>query len=858
MPGNPMSPLLWNITGSGPDKQSCAIWSAFTGQTEEAMLDWGWLNACHPEDRDALRTLWKTAIQAQHTFTISCRVRDITEAYRSFRLWLIPFFHANHQLENWLIVPLEDIEISPICDEHWESQLIDQMIFNQAVIGVLCISLDGFILRTNNYFSQFTGYTEKELRSMTLWQLSSPEDVAPHLQAIHGSLLHHQNQPAFRARYIRKDGSSILVRLSPLLVCQPTNEPDSFFFLVENATDRVQDETERTKRLTQAREAHTEALARTHQLETIIESITEGILVCDNKGKVIESNSAVNTILHMDRAIGFARLSMWERIQRLKAFDGDGNVVPLERWPLSYLLRGENLPENVVEMRMILPDGAEIYVNHSGNSIRDQDNHIIGAVLVMHDVTERRRLERNVRKSFSILLTLAEELVHLPEASNKIAAPQQSATEQETSRLPLQALSEHLVNLTCQMLEYNYASITLIDPETDIMSPLAAAGTKLDVKQIYQEVVTNSHLSDYLDASDIAALRANKVVLCDVAIPRYSPEAYQLLIAPMIIDDRLLGMFSVEKSADRPNYTNEEISLTKAIAKLILLVIERQRLQQEWLESHLSELALLEANRRFDEFLSIASHELRTPLAGMKGNIQLALRRLALLKSPELTEMEGLAGKLEKIREYLLVAEHRVNVQNRMISDLLDVSRIQANKLELVMGPCDLALVVREAVEDQRYTVPERLITLAQPESEKIMLIADADRLGQVIHNYLTNALKYSPVQRPIRVVLDEQQNMARVSVHDEGPGLTPEDQKRIWERFYRVKNVHTQDSSAPGLGLGLYICHTIIEAHHGQIGLESTPGQGSTFWFALPLTPGTLADAGPVSNIFHREATSI
>jgi len=127
----------------------------------------------------------------------------------------------------------------------------------------------------------------------------------------------------------------------------------------------------------------------------------------------------------------------------------------------------------------------------------------------------------------------------------------------------------------------------------------------------------------------------------------------------------------------------------------------------EKMQLHANELALQEANHRFDEFLSIASHELRTPLTTIKGNIQLVVRRLRQLERLVSTGEKVPAGQLEKIRTPLLYAEHRVNVQNRMISDLLDVSRVQANELSLVVQPCSLAVIVRETVEDQRYITRE-------------------------------------------------------------------------------------------------------------------------------------------------------
>ena len=115
--------------------------------------------------------------------------------------------------------------------------------------------------------------------------------------------------------------------------------------------------------------------------------------------------------------------------------------------------------------------------------------------------------------------------------------------------------------------------------------------------------------------------------------------------------------------------------------------------------------------------------------------------------------------------------------------------------------------------------------------------MADEARIRQVISNYLTNAHQYSPIESPISVQLTIDGQQARIAVRDEGPGLTLEEQGRIWERFYRVEWIESQHSNGAGLGLGLYICQIIIEQHKGQVGVESTPGGGSTFWFTLPIT---------------------
>ena len=114
---------------------------------------------------------------------------------------------------------------------------------------------------------------------------------------------------------------------------------------------------------------------------------------------------------------------------------------------------------------------------------------------------------------------------------------------------------------------------------------------------------------------------------------------------------------------------------------------------------------------------------------------------------------------------------------------------------------------------------------------------ADADRLVQVADNLLSNAIKYSEPGTPVAVRVCAVGGFARYEVKDEGPGLSPEDQERIWQRYYRANGVMHQTGSGPGLGLGLFISRTIVERHGGEVGVESEPGKGSTFWFKVPLS---------------------
>jgi PAS domain S-box-containing protein len=238
------------------------------------------------------------------------------------------------------------------------------------------------------------------------------------------------------------------------------------------------------------------------------------------------------------------------------------------------------------------------------------------------------------------------------------------------------------------------------------------------------------------------------------------------------------------------------------------------------------------AERRKQEFLSMVSHELRTPLTSIMGLVDLALMQLELRPSSLAPEAETLIAQIEKV---LQRASGQVEIETRLVEELLEVSRLEMHKFELSMQWENLVMIVQETVANQQQAARPRQIELVLPPDEVILVLVDAGRIGQVLTNYLTNALKYAPIEQVVSVRLEVAGSIARVSVRDHGPGLTPEQQQRVWERFYQVASPGHQGTDG-GLGLGLAISRAIIEQHHGQVGVESAPGQGSTFWFTVPV----------------------
>lgn len=227
-----------------------------------------------------------------------------------------------------------------------------------------------------------------------------------------------------------------------------------------------------------------------------------------------------------------------------------------------------------------------------------------------------------------------------------------------------------------------------------------------------------------------------------------------------------------------------------------------------------------EIERRKDDFLSIASHELKTPLTTIKGYVQ-ALERMV----PE--------GSSEKFKSILHKTSAHVNKLNNLIAELLDVSRIQTGNIELHKEAFDFDKMVHETIEGLQSVSTTHEISIHGKSGVK--LSADESHVIQVLNNLISNAMKYAPESREIVIHVCTISEYVKVSVTDFGMGISVEDQKRLFERFFRVGEIQQR---FPGMGIGLYICDQIIQKHNGTLWVESEKGKGSTFSFMLPINP--------------------
>jgi signal transduction histidine kinase len=322
-----------------------------------------------------------------------------------------------------------------------------------------------------------------------------------------------------------------------------------------------------------------------------------------------------------------------------------------------------------------------------------------------------------------------------------------------------------------------------------------------------------------------------------------------ILCVPLKRQDKLLGVLYLDNRLVANLFTEHEMELMTAFASQAAIAIDNASAYQQItdlnvnleakVQQRTAQLArlnreleesnkkLVELDRLKSQFLSHVSHELRTPLTSIKGFTE--------------NMRAGLAGPLgEKQDRYLERIRENTERLTRMIADLLDLSRIEAGKIELALGPVALPQAVGEVVEQLRPLAVEKRHRLDLHSAVADLAIrADRDRLSQILTNLIDNAIKYTPEGGSITVRIAQQSpRWAKISVIDTGVGIPAEALSRVFDPFFRAG--HSIEGRAKGLGLGLSIVKNLVELHGGKVTVESAPSRGSAFHILLPASPST------------------
>ncbi|HKD74245.1 MAG TPA: PAS domain S-box protein, partial [Ktedonobacterales bacterium] len=645
----------------------------------------------------------------------------------------------------------------------WASALIQT-----ALDGIIIIDHLGRIEEFNPAAEQIFGYMRDEVIGRLLAECVIPPAFrAAHHRGLMRYLATEEGHILDRRLELsgmRANGTEFPVELTVTRLHQ--DGAPRFMGTLRDMTERASLE-DRLRAVAQAeRQARITAEARVAQLEAIFTTMTDGIFVMDAQGRVLHQNPAAAKLLQREAPID----PMPERPAQPTVLDGQGFPIPESDLPFRRILRGETLSgANTVDLQLRLADDQLVAVNLSGAPIRDGQGEIVAAVSICRDVTERRRFERQTHTALKALLDLAHVLVHGDETGEGRS---------------LQAAAQQVLMVTRQVLGCQRVAIIQVDAETDQMSMLAVDGVSMEASS---SPSTGASLRESLPANMVRQLHEGEAMFIDMTQPPWHTHpnlhgAKVVEIFPMRIGADLVGLLAFDYGgADHP-LTPDEHALAVAVVQLAALVLERERLIAAREMAHAHILALQEAQHRMDQFLSLASHEIRTPLTHCKGGVQLALRRLERV----LTDHQQVIApeQLQPVQEILAATDRQTSRLARLVKDLLDVSRIQLAALEMRMSTCDVMAVVSETVSAHHLAKPDRVIQIAAPDMP-LLIYADADRIGQVVQNLLTNALKFAPSDRPIQVRIIAEGAQIRVEVQDEGPGIPLDQQERIFERFY-------------------------------------------------------------------------
>ena len=364
---------------------------------------------------------------------------------------------------------------------------------------------------------------------------------------------------------------------------------------------------------------------------------------------------------------------------------------------------------------------------------------------------------------------------------NKIRSVYEKAETERTGTIILVII---MIVLGFAVLAYSIRSITTMLLELkEAAQKIAAGRTDIELKKLSNDVIGS--LSDSILRID----KANRSLA--VAAEAIGKGEFDVTISPRGNDD-ILGNAILRMKDDLQRFTTE----------------------------------MKELEKRKDNFITIASHELKTPITSIKGYVQL------LLNMVDDADTKGKVFSNSVLQSSLVTIDKQVSKLIRLISELLDLSKIETDQFELALQPFNLNELVEETVRDLRQTSNRHQINLQN--GLEFGIYGDRDRIGQVMMNLLTNAIKYSPNSETIEVaVFQSSQNTVSVSVKDFGIGIDQKEQERIFERFYRAQS--DVEQTYPGFGIGLFIVKEILERHNGTISVDSEKDKGSTFTFTLP-----------------------
>jgi PAS domain S-box-containing protein len=545
----------------------------------------------------------------------------------------------------------------------------------------------------------------------------------------------------------------------------------------------VREDTDRTW----AAEAVRESEART---AAILETALDAIITIDHQGNVVEFNAAA------ERTFGYARTEVIGR--EMAALIMPERLREAHRRGLArYLATGEGPALGKrLEMTAMRADGTEFPVELAITRIPlDGPPLFTGYV---RDITARKRAEETQR-------FLAEASKHLASSLDY------DTTLERVARLAVPFLADWCYVALLDAGRFRVVAVAHVEAAKEALAwellrryppnpdPTRAGGfsTALRTGQPFldPEVSDARLVAHARDAHHLELLRA-------LAGTSY-------VVAPLVARGQTLGVIVFFAAAARRRYGPDDLPLAEEVARRAAVAVDNARLYRE----------AQEGIRVRDEFLSTAAHELKTPVAIAKGYAQVLRRRPPAALAPhQARALEVLDGQCDRL--------------NRLVQDLLDVSRVRGGRLDLRRERCDLMELVAQVMERMQATTTTHRLRLRQ--HGPALVEVDRGRVEQVLFNLLSNAVKFSPQGGDIELDVAVREGEAVVAVQDQGVGIPRDRQARLFEQFYRAHTGTPHDYG--GMGIGLHLSREIVTRHGGRMWFASEEGRGSTFSFSLPV----------------------
>jgi len=444
----------------------------------------------------------------------------------------------------------------------------------------------------------------------------------------------------------------------------------------------------------------------------------------------------------------------------------------------------------------IAKNGTEIPLSISVSPVKDSNGNIIGASKIARDISTQKTAEETLKRYADRL-----EIINL-------------MVKTISEELDLNKILQKVTDLTTQITGAQFGAFFYntidVSGESYMLYTLSGAPREAFEKFGMPRNTAVFHTTfsgkGIVRVDDITKDQRYGQSAPHFGMPEGHLPVVSYLAVPVVSrsGEVIGGLFFGHPDAGK--FTAEHETIIAPIAAQAAIGLDNAKLYEE----------VKALNEKKDEFIGLASHELKTPLTSITGYLQILSRMNAD----------------EKVSRFVNKTLQQVKKLNTLVSDLLDVSKIEAGKLQLLSEPFDARTALDEAIELVQHSYNTHQIVLNTDVSH-LVVHGDPNRIEQVIINLLTNAIKYSPMANRVEVVLNHTQHEVTIGVKDYGIGINPEKFSQLFSRFYRVEELNPNIS---GLGIGLYISHEIVSRHNGKLWVESELNKGSTFWFSIPL----------------------